>query len=103
VRRGDGDAAVQPERADREIEHLRADHPDVEHLGTLVGTAADHRLRHLRRGQPHIPPDRHPLRLELLDIPAPDRVGAVLVKVLGVDPAHVVRLEDLRIEHRARS
>src|SRR5438874_776222 len=33
VRRGHGDAAVESARADREIEHLRPDHPDVEDVG----------------------------------------------------------------------
>ena len=39
-------------------------------------------------------------RLELLDVGAPDRAGAVLVELGRVDPADVVRLEDLGIEHR---
>ena len=38
-------------------------------------------------------------RLELLDVGPPDPVGAVLVELRRVDPADVVRLEDLRVEH----
>ena len=33
MRGGDGDAAVEAELTDREIEHLGADHPEVEYLG----------------------------------------------------------------------
>ena len=38
-------------------------------------------------------------RLELLDVGAADRVGALLVELRRVEPAHVVRLEDRRVEH----
>ena len=44
-------------------------------------------------------PDRDPPRLELLDVRTPDRIGALLVELVGIDPSHVVRLEHLRIEH----
>ena len=43
VRGGDADAAVEPELADREVEHLRADQPDVEHVRAAVGGALDQR------------------------------------------------------------
>ena len=59
----------------------------------------DHRRRHRGRGDAHVAPDRDPPRLELLDVGAADRVGALLVELGGVEPAHVVRLEDLRVEH----
>ena len=42
-------AAVQPELADREIDHLGADEPEVEHVGAAVGRAFAHRRRHRRR------------------------------------------------------
>ena len=48
VRRGDLDAAVEPLRPDREVEHLGADHPEVEHVGTAVRRAADRRRGHGR-------------------------------------------------------
>ena len=41
-------AAVELELADREIDHLGPDEPQVEHLRALVGRAADHRGGHLR-------------------------------------------------------
>ena len=37
--------------------------------------------------------------LELLDVGAADRVGALLVELRRVDAADVVRLEDLRVDH----
>ena len=64
------------------------------------GSALDRRLRHRGRRDAHVPPDRNPLRLELLDVAAPDRARSLLVEVDGVDPAHVVRFEDFWIEHR---
>ena len=100
VRRGHLDAAVEPEVADGEVEHLGADEPDVDHLGPSGRSALDRRLRHRGRRDAHVPPDRNPLRLELLDVAAPDRARSLLVEVDGVDPAHVVRLEDFWIEHR---
>ena len=41
VRGGDGDAAVEAERADREIDHLGADHSEVEYLGAAPRPAPD--------------------------------------------------------------
>ena len=40
VRGGAHQPAVELARADRPVEHLGADHPDVEHVGALVGDAA---------------------------------------------------------------
>src|SRR6266566_4266146 len=57
VRRRDGDTAVEGELADREIDHLGSDQPEVEHLGALVGGAAHHRGCHLRARKPHVPAD----------------------------------------------
>ena len=42
-------------------------------------------------------PDRDRARLELLDVGASDRAGALLVELDGIDPPHVVCLEDLRV------
>src|SRR5688572_25246625 len=36
----------------------------------------------------------------MLDVGAPDRVGAFLVQLVSVEAADVVRLEHLRVEHR---
>ena len=73
VRRGDRDAAVEPELADREIDHLRADEPEVEHVRAAVGGALAHGRRHRRRREPHVAPDGDPRRRELLDVRAADR------------------------------
>src|SRR4051794_28035143 len=99
VRGGHHHAAVEAELADREVDHLGSDHPEVDHVRAGVRRAVDQGRRHRRRREPHVPSHRDPARLELLDIGAADRVGALLVEVGGVDPAHVVRLEDLRLEH----
>jgi hypothetical protein len=92
-------AAVQAELADGVVDHLGAHHPEVEHVGTTVGGALDQRRGHRRCGEPHVPSDRDPARLEVLDVRAPDPVGAVLVELGRVDSADVVRLEDTRVEH----
>ena len=82
VRRGDLEPAVEPEIADREIEHLGADEPDVDHVGPGGRGALDRRLRHRRRRDAHVAPDGDPFRLELLDVGAPDRARAVLVDLV---------------------
>ena len=99
VRGGDADAAVEPELADGEVDHLGADQPEVEHVGARVGGAVDQRGGHRRRGEAHVAPDGDPPRLEVLDVGAADRVRALLVELVGVDAADVVGLEDLRVEH----
>ena len=48
VRRGDDDAALEVELADGVVEHLGADHPEVEHVGAAVRRAVDHGGRHRR-------------------------------------------------------
>jgi hypothetical protein len=101
VRRGDGDTAVEPELADGEIHHLRSDQAQLHHVRTGLGCAAHDCLPHRRRRQAHVVADGDATWLELLHICAPDRVRAFLVELAGIDPAHVVRLEDLGIEHEA--
>ena len=100
VRGGDLDAALQPELADGEVHHLGADQPQIEHVGSRLGGAPHHRRGHLRAREAHVAADRDPPRLELLDVGAPDRVGAGLVEIVWIDAADVVCLEDLRVEHR---
>ena len=60
VRCGDDDAAVEGELADRVVEHLGADHPEVEDIGAAVRGAVDRRGRHRLRADPHVAPDRDP-------------------------------------------
>ena len=99
VRRGDHDPAVELEVTDREIDHLGTDKADVEHLATRAGRPVDDRLGHRRRRDSHVAADGDASGAELLDVGSADGVRAVLVQLVAVDPAHVVRLEDLRVEH----
>ena len=99
VRRRHLDAAVEPEPADGEVDHLRPDHPQIEHVRACCGGAFDRGCRHRRRREPHVPADRDPARLELLDVGAPDRPCSGLVELRRVDAADVVCLEDLGVEH----
>jgi L-aminopeptidase/D-esterase-like protein len=91
-------AAVELELADGEIDHLGADHAEVEHVRAAVRrasiTAAPSRAttRACRAR-------RRSARLELLDVRAPIAYAPVLVELVEIHPAHVVRLEHLRIEH----
>ena len=73
--------------------------PEVEHVCAGLGGPADHGLGHRGRGDAHVVPDGDPLRLEHLYERAADGVRTVLVEVRRVDPAHVVGLEDLGVEH----
>jgi hypothetical protein len=97
VRGGDGDPAVEAELADREVDHLRPDEPDVQHVDAGVGGAARDGLGHRGGGEAHVAPDGDALRLEVLPVGAADRVGALLVQLGGVEAADVVRLEDLGV------
>ena len=99
VRGGDGDPAVEAQLADGEVDHLRPDEPEVEDGGAGVGRPVDDSRRHRGRRLAHVAADGDLRRLELLHVRAADRVGAGLVELGAVDPAHVVGLEDLRVEH----
>ena len=101
VRRGDADPAVERELADREVEHLGPDEPEVEDVGAAVGCALDCRGSHRRRREAHVAPDRDRARLEVLHIRPPDAIRAVLVQLTRIEPADVVGLEDTRVEHQA--
>ena len=101
VRRRDGDTAVEPELADREIDHLCADEPEVEHLRAAVRGALAHGRGHRRRRHAHVVPDGDPLGLELVDERAADAIRTVLVELRLVEAADVVRLE--RQSGRARA
>ena len=100
MRGGDGDAAVKPQVADREIQHLSADKAELEHIGPRVRGSVGHGFGQPRARHAHVVSHRDPLRLELLDEGAADRVGALLVDLRGIDATDVIRLEDLGIEHR---
>ena len=68
VRRGHLQAALVAVLADREVEHLGADLTQVDDVRAGLGRAADGGGRDLGRRQPHVPADRHHLRLERGDI-----------------------------------
>ena len=99
VRCGDAHATVEPELADRVVDHLGADHPEVEDVRAAVSGAVDQRSRHRRRRDAHVAADRDAARLEVLDVRAADRVRALLVQLVRIDAADVVGLEDAGIEH----
>ena len=100
MRGGDHDPTIEVQLADGEIDHLRADQPELDDLCASLGRASHDRLRHRGRGEPHIPSYGDDFGLEFVDVGAADRVGAGLVQLVGIDPADVVGLEDLGIEHR---
>ena len=87
VRGGHHDPAVEPQLARREVHDLGSDHPEVGHVGAAVCDTARSGLGHRRRGQSHVPPDRHPARLELLRERASDRVRTLLVELRRVERA----------------
>ena len=99
MRGGDADAALEPELADGEVDHLRPHHPELEHLGAPVDGALDERRGHRGGGEAHVAADRDPRRREVLDVGAADRIGAFLVELVLVDTADVVGLEDGWREH----
>ena len=99
VRGGDANAAVEPELGDGEVDHLRADQTDVEHVGASVQRALHERGRHTGRGDAHVTTGCDSARLEVLDVRAADRVRAFLVELVRMDAADVVGLEHLRVEH----
>ena len=81
VRRGDADPAVEPELADRVVDHLGADHPEVADVGAAVRGALHHRGSHRRRRDAHVAADGDRAGLEVLHVGAADRVGAFLVQL----------------------
>jgi hypothetical protein len=99
VRGGDGDAAFEPELADREIDHLRSDQAELDDVRARLRCTAHDGIGHRRRRQAHVVADGDLPRLELLDIRTADGVRAFLVELARIDPADVVRLEDLGVEH----
>ena len=103
MRGGDGDAAVEVERPDREVDHLGTGEADVEDVCAAVARALDRRGGHRGRGNPHVAADGDAPRLELLRIGPSDRICAVLVDLAAVEAAHVVRLEHPGIEHGGES
>ena len=99
VRGGDADAAVEPELADRVVDHLGADHSEVVNIGAAVRRALHHGRGHRGSRDAHVAPDGDRAGLEMLDVGAADRVGAFLVQLRAVEAANVVRLEDPGVEH----
>ena len=99
VRRGDADPAVEPELADRVVDHLGADHPEVADVGATVRGALHHGGCHRRRGDAHVAADGDRVGPEVLHVRASDRVPTLLVELRAVEAANVVRLEDAWIEH----
>ena len=103
VRGGAHEPAVEPARADEEVEHLRADHPGVEHVGALGGHALAVARGELGRGQAHVAAEAEPQVRRALagqlgehaHERAADLLGDVPVDLVAVQAADVVGLEDL--------
>ena len=103
VRRRAHEPAVEPARADEEVEHLRPDHPGVEHVGALGQHPVAVARGQLRRAQPHVAAEPDPQRARRLAAQpredarerAPDPLGQVAVDLLAVEAADVVGLEDV--------
>ena len=95
--------AVEVARADEVIEHLRADHPGVEHVRALGDQALAIACGELGGGEAHVAPEADPqlarrlvrqLRQHARERAA-DRLRHVAVYLLAVEAADVVGLEDL--------
>ena len=97
---GDLDAAGGPEVPDGEVVHRRRREADVDDGEAGGPQAVGERGRERRRGGPHVAADDHlPAAREVLRIEDAAEVVAdgecqLLVDLVGVDAAHVVRLED---------
>src|SRR5690606_37294861 len=76
-----------------EVDDLRADDADVEHVDSRVGQAAGQRRGERRARQPNVPADRDAARVDELGIRAADAISDVLVQLAGNAAAHVVGLE----------
>ena len=101
VRGGDADPAVEAPLADCVVQHLRSDHPDVDHVGAAVRQALDNRRGHGRRRHAHVAADGDGAWLEVLGVRTTHPVAAVLVDLRAMHAADVVRLENLGVEHAA--
>ena len=108
VRGGAHQPAVELPRADRPVEHLGADHPDVEHVGARVHDPARVLGGHPGSGQAHVAPEGDPLLLggralklrEHVRKGPPDAVRERLVHLVRIGAADVVGLEYGGVCHR---
>src|SRR4051812_39400286 len=113
VRRGAHEPAVQPVRADEEVEHLRAHQPRVQHVRALRHHAVAVAVGELRRAEAHVAAQADAevagrLVAQAAQHPGegtPDLLGEIAVDLVAEQAADVVRLEDPRggAERHARS
>ena len=83
------------------VQHVRADHADVDDLAALAARAADEAGGDLGRRRAHVAADRDPLRAQVVDEGAADAAGDLAVELARVEAADVVGLEDAGIESLA--
>ncbi len=103
VRGGAHQPAVQLARADQEVQHLAAHLARVDHVRARRQQPLAVARRELRRAQAHVAPEPHAQprdrlareRAEHVREGPPDPLGEVAVDLLAVQPADVVRLEDV--------
>src|SRR5665811_2622075 len=95
VRGGDHGAAVEASRGDAEIQHLRGHEAEVDRAGAAGGGAGRERLEQTGGRRARVHARAEPSRAELLRQGAADALSGLLVDLLRVQPAHVVRLEDV--------
>ena len=98
VRRRNHHAAVEAVFADREIERVGRDQADVDDIGAGFHCALGKGRRKRDAGGPHVAPDRDAFSSKHFDEGAPYVADDRFVDLCRIDAAHVVALEDRRIE-----
>ena len=94
MRRGDLHAAVVPVGGDREVEHVGRNHAVVDDVGALRGRAVDERRGEAGEERRMSRPTAMRFAPRYATKPRADGPSGVLVDFAGIDPAHVVGLED---------
>jgi hypothetical protein len=96
--------AVEVARADQPVEHLRADHPGIQHVGALGHHPLAIARGELTGGQPHVSPKPDTQLTGLLARKRPEHarerpshvVRHAAADLLAIQPPDVIRLEDVR-------
>ena len=91
--------AGRVELAGREVDDVGGAEPDVGHVGAGEGRALDERGRERHRRRAHVVADDDLLRAREVGKRVADTAREVLVDLFGIQPAHVVGLEN-RVERQ---